>query len=129
MDGRTLSGVAVRRLAAAGVVADARATLYRHDEIARRLLRAGRGAGCDVAAAPHLKPGVPPRPHGRAARLDFGAVLRRENTSPARPGGLDPRDSADRAADSPANTRHARGSGYARNSRYNTGPPRLRWSH
>src|SRR6266446_3580143 len=38
MDGRTLSGVAGRRLAAAGVVARSRATLYRHDEIARRML-------------------------------------------------------------------------------------------
>src|SRR5229473_2783579 len=36
MDGRTLSGVAVRRLAAAGVVADARATLQRDDATARR---------------------------------------------------------------------------------------------
>jgi len=37
MDGSTVSGVAVRRLAPAGVVADARAALYRNDAIARRL--------------------------------------------------------------------------------------------
>src|SRR6266436_641295 len=47
MDGCTLSGVAVRRLAAAGVVADARATLQRDDATARRLSVGPTGGGAD----------------------------------------------------------------------------------
>src|SRR6266550_141727 len=94
MDGRTLSGVAGRRLAAAGVVARSRAAVYRHDEIARRMLRTRRDV-CTSArgytrprANDHYRRGLAiqnasrDRFHRIARRVDYRRAPRREHHHP-----------------------------------------------
>ena len=57
-----------------------------------------------VATLPHIQSGVSAGAYARAPRSDSRALLRREDPSPARLGGLDPRDRTDRASRTPGDS-------------------------